>query len=79
MEKISDIAKSFGTQKKMALAVGANLPIVERWCQRNTIPAKWLRRVITASEDNNVDLTIDRLVDILSIDQDERPPPRPIE
>ena len=66
MDTISDIAAAFGTQQRMADAVGVSRGRVEQWCQRNSIPSKWLLRVVQAAEQHGIALTIEQLVAIVA-------------
>lgn len=66
MDTISNIARAFGSQQKMADAVGVSRGAVEQWCKRRTIPSKWLLRVVEAAQGNNIDLTIDQLARIIA-------------
>lgn len=72
MNTISDIARAFGSQQKMADAVGATRGAVEQWCQRGTIPSKWLMGVVSAAKSNDIDLTIDRLAEIVAADSENQ-------
>ena len=65
METISDIAREFGTQLAMANALGVSRGRVEQWCQRNSIPSAWLRRVVDAADRHGVDLSAEQLLNII--------------
>ncbi len=66
MDTISDIARAFGTQKDMADALGLSHARVERWCQRNSSPSKWLIHVVEVAQQHDIELTTDRLAQIIA-------------
>ena len=72
METISDIARAFGTQQQMADAIGVSRGRVEQWCQRNSIPSKWLVKIVAIADARGIDLTIDRLAAIVAADGQDR-------
>lgn len=51
----------------MAIAVGTTRGSVEQWCQRNSIPSKWLVSVVSAAERAGIELTTDCLAEIIAI------------
>ena len=66
METISDIARAFGTQQAMADALDVPRGRVEQWCRRNSIPTKMFLRVVQVARDRDIDLTFDRLAEIVA-------------
>ena len=68
MDTIADIANEFGTQREMADAIGVSRGCVEQWCRRNSVPSKMLVKVVHAAQGRGIELTIDRLAEIVASD-----------
>lgn len=64
MNQAQRIVKKFGTQQKLADALGCNQSVVAGWCNRGRIPAAKQAMVLTAAIERGIDLKPDDFFDV---------------
>lgn len=64
MNPVARIISKFGTQEKLAAALGTRQNVISMWKKRGYVPAQQQPKVLAAARDLGIDLTPDDFFDL---------------